>query len=779
MDALPPLEDLDSLEDILADLERTETLEASLDESLSAHLSSPLLDNVLVQLEQLVPDVQGLEMAGLELARSVEGTAAVAERISGKVRTLDLVQSRLRESIEMVQSVQELKTAILSISVSIGRLDWETATRHLQRAMQVDPAITTSAFAESSVPTADLPMPPSQALSDYRQSLLETFLKEFEAACQERDEANTSRYFKLFPVIRAEKEGLDAYSKFICSIVHGRSKAALTQKANSLLYFSQILTPLFEQIALIVSQHQPVVEKYYGDGKMIDVVARLQTECDLQALSVLERWHEERAISKKLSESRAYRFQQLQALSQPAIVPRKTGFNAPFNTAPFRQMTNSPALTASQSAQDDDSLDPRTIDALLSEVAQISNRWQLYRKFIYSRLVHSKIPMDEDSVRQSDTLLESLAFTVSTDALIDLIEKSAFNEQLSLHLGQVYVPFETWYFRTSVEKAHTLDEADLGSQPVLSSSLDDTFYILKKVIGRALSMGSATALAAIAKSMRNILDNDFAEILARRTENQLSLVPPYSTGYRPRDEERDKRERDAQIQAIVYLNDLDQAGEYLGRIIDEMLERQGPESLQQSFFVVSEFEQASDALLSIKSTDERFRATAKSGLESLFGSLVRPRLRPMIVDCLKDMSYQLDEDSYGEAETQDLVRKRFIRHWTDLTALYKEYLTENNYLTLFSMAVNVLGRSWEGLVRNSRFTELGALRFDADLRSIISFLSSQTPLGTGALRDSFARMQQIATLLCLESADDADDLRESSGWKLSPAEMKTVQSLRV
>jgi hypothetical protein len=43
--------------------------------------------------------------------------------------------------------------------------------------------------------------------------------------------------------------------------------------------------------------------------------------------------------------------------------------------------------------------------------------------------------------------------------------------------------------------------------------------------------------------------------------------------------------------------------------------------------------------------------------------------------------------------------------------------------------------------------QLGALRFDRDLRNVIAFLSNQTPLGTAALKDAFARLQQIATLL--------------------------------
>lgn len=69
---------------------------------------------------------------------------------------------------------------------------------------------------------------------------------------------------------------------------------------TSPFYFSALLTPLFEQIAHIVAQHQPVVEKYYGKGKMMRVVERLQEECDRQGHSILEQWEEDRKIAKRV-----------------------------------------------------------------------------------------------------------------------------------------------------------------------------------------------------------------------------------------------------------------------------------------------------------------------------------------------------------------------------------------------------------------------------------------------------------------------------------------------
>jgi hypothetical protein len=52
---------------------------------------------------------------------------------------------------------------------------------------------------------------------------------------------------------------------------------------------------------MIVDQHQPVVEKYYGPGKMKSVVKRLLQECDRVVKGLLDGWEEERTMKRKVT----------------------------------------------------------------------------------------------------------------------------------------------------------------------------------------------------------------------------------------------------------------------------------------------------------------------------------------------------------------------------------------------------------------------------------------------------------------------------------------------
>jgi hypothetical protein len=114
----------------------------------------------------------------------------------------------------------------------------------------------------------------------------------------------------------------------------------------------------------------------------------------------------------------------------------------------------------------------------------------------------------------------------------------------------------------------------------------------------------------------------------------------------------------------------------------------------------------------------------QSGLEELFNQLIRPRLRALIQDVYKDQVYLLDEDGYAAAESNDLIRKRFVKAsallhceccihhlyggqaWEALMSGPKSTFTEGNYRTFFGMAIEMLVKPWEKMLGIMKFTEV-------------------------------------------------------------------------
>src|ERR1700730_8158488 len=61
----------------------------------------------------------------------------------------------------------------------------------------------------------------------------------------------------------------------------------------------------------------------------------------------------------------------------------------------------------------------------------------------------------------------------------------------------------------------------------------------------------------------------------------------------------------------------------------------------------------------------------QAGIEQLFNQLLRPKLRTLINDIYRDVSYVLDDEGYAQAEYHDVVLKRFVKAWEGLVNGYK------------------------------------------------------------------------------------------------------------
>jgi conserved oligomeric Golgi complex subunit 4 len=194
---------------------------------------------------------------------------------------------------------------------AIEKRDWDEAATFIHQASLLDTSIINGALATAAVPTSEIPDSPTIFLSQASDALFKLFLREFDAAAKVKDEERITRFFRLFPLIGKENEGLDVYGRFVCGIVAGRSRAAMTQcktrlglrliiATSSSMFFALTLTALFENIARIVETHTSLVDRFYGTGKMVRVIQRLQGECDRQGGIILDSLWDERQIQRKV-----------------------------------------------------------------------------------------------------------------------------------------------------------------------------------------------------------------------------------------------------------------------------------------------------------------------------------------------------------------------------------------------------------------------------------------------------------------------------------------------
>ena len=374
-----------SVADIRATLAHLNAQETSVTARLNTLISSQRdLSREFGRLDLLRANLGSQAVAARSISNGMLSDAAsTANRISNAVKRLDLEQSRVKSTLDVVEQVAELKTCVLGVTGSMGApQDWETAAGYLSRASKIAKEIVNGSFAEEIVPTAEVPDPPKVTIEHAAESLCGLFLREFEKAAQEGNGTKVTRFFKLFPLIGRSDVGLDVYGRYVCQGVASRARSNLNagtggaQRKESFFY-ANALTKLFEHIVQIVEHHGGLVERHYGTGRMVRVIERLQLEADVQGGIVLDTWSDERKIDRKLTDIRSYAFT---FLVQSFLPPQAGKSGTPRAGSP----ANRDAMVEMQ-AREDDGVDMKDVDGLLSEMAVMLGRWSLYSRYLAAK----------------------------------------------------------------------------------------------------------------------------------------------------------------------------------------------------------------------------------------------------------------------------------------------------------------------------------------------------------------------------------------------------------
>ncbi|KAB2104301.1 hypothetical protein AG0111_0g7561 [Alternaria gaisen] len=723
------------------------------------------------------------ELGRLDLLRAHLGTQAVntraisngmlsdaastASRISSAVKRLDQEQSNVKATLEVVEQVAELKACVLGVHGSMGApQDWETAAGYLHRAAKIPDDVVNGSFADEIVPTAEVPDPPRVTLDAAAESLCGLFLREFEKAAQEGDGSKVTRFFKLFPLIGRTDVGLDAYGRYVCQGVASRARtnfnSAAPAQRNEPFFYGNTITKLFEHIAQIVDGHEPLVERHYGSGMMQKVIERLQIEADVQGGIVLDTWHEERHIDRKLTDIKSYAFS---FLVQSFLPSQKPASGIP--------RSSSPANGAGR-VSEDEGVDMKEIDGLLGEGALMLGRYALYARFLSDKCAPAE---PEDRIDYGLVMPNFLA-------------TSNLHKKVNSHLIEPVNAMTTFFFRRSVEKAFQLDEAPadltlnptkpLGSNPpFITSAVDDVMYIVNQVIQRTLATSQRAVVSSVVPAVSHILGAEFIGMIQRKMRDESYPKPVIQGGLPPEDKV---------IAFLVLINNLDIANDYVKRIVSQQLGRHlqaGEEDSKSPLHDLFPF--GHDAVFvenTLKAMEKSFASKSgdllNDGITVLFSNVLKPRIRPILAEAFRDIKYDPEdgENEDEEEEDVDVVKSRFDRGWGVVIRPIKRILTSANFDRLLALGLNSLASSLEKRIKSyyGRVNELGAVRLERDVAGIITAATSG---GAYSLRDAFQKSTQMTLILNMEDdefAEVADDTSGESGipWVLDAEERKRI-----
>lgn len=726
----------------------------------------------------------------------LSSAAETAGRLSNRVKELDLEKDRVQQTLNVVEQVAELKACVHGVVGSMGApQDWEAAAGYISRASKVPESVIRGGFAAFIVPSVEVPDTPWITLENSKESLCGLFLREFEKAAKDGDGAKVTRFFKLFPLIGRGDVGLDVYGRYVCQGVAGTARATLKEVPGVAggkdgFFYANALTKLFEHIAQIVESHGGLVERHYGQGKMIKVIERLQMEADIQGGIILDSWSDDRNVNRRLTDVKSYPFS---FLVQSFLPQQKTLGATP--------RMNSPAIGSGTNprASEDEGVNMKEIDGLLNEISVMLARWSLYIRFLAGKCKVAQLFSNQLSILGAN-LLQSPDDPEDTALSIPIVlSNSNLQRKVSGKLVEPYSSMSLFFFRRSVEKAFQLDESPAGlslnlskpieaNAPFIISAVDDVMYIVSAIIQRAISTSQREVVSDVVSTSSRVLDSDFIKMMHRKMQDESYPRPTVQGNLPPEDKI---------VAFIVLINSLDVSNEYLARIIttrlgistDQANGTPSPNPLTASFPFDNDATVVRSSLNNLHLTfTTKTTELLNDGLQVLFNQVIRLRLRTIMAEAFRDVDYWRTEEELAEIALQndededeflDRVPRRFEQGWDALMKPIARLMTTKTYNTLLEITATHLSRqSLEKRISSysGKTNAYGAIRMERDFNGIIGTVAK----GNYSVRELFNRVSQILMVANMEE-DEWEELIDAGDdgmeWVLSEEERRKARNL--
>ncbi|KAM9301598.1 conserved oligomeric Golgi complex subunit 4 isoform 1-T1 [Gastrophryne carolinensis] len=700
----------------------------------------------MLALQRMGPNLQLIEGDAQQLSGMIGFTCNLAENVSSKVRQLDLAKSRLYQAIQRADDILDLKFCMDGVQSALRSEEYEQAAAHIHRYLCLDKSVIelSRQGKEGDMIDANL-----KHLQEAEQQLKVLVTEKFDAAIGAGDLPQVERFFKIFPLLRLHEEGISKFSAYLCRQVGQKAEENLTlalesegQERRAALVFADTLTQLFEGIARIVETHQPILETYYGPGRLYLLIKHLQAECDRQVERAVDKFIQHRDYHRK--------FQQVQS-----------------------------SMIRSSSSE---KIEPRDLDPILAEVTLMSARTELYLRFIRRRLA-SDFEVG-DSVASEEVKQEH------QQNLDKLLNHCLLRRSVQELIGY-YITMEEYYMRESVNKAVAMDTYEQGQ--LTSSMVDDVFYIVKKCIGRALSSSSIDCLCAMINLSTTMMESDFREVLCnklrmgfpattlqdiqRGVTSAVSLMQS-SLQQGKFDTKGIESNDEAKMSFLVCLNNVELCSENIATL-KKNLENDCRKLFSEGFEREQAKAKIDSCLADMASVSNKFRDLLQEGLSELNSTAIKPQVKPW-VNLFLSVSHNIEEEEFNDYEANDPWVQQLIVNLEQLMSEFKAGLSSVIYENLTSLLTSLVAMELEKVVFKSTFSRLGGLQFDKELRSLVAYLTTVT---TWTIRDKFARLSQMATILNLERVTEILDYwGPNSGpltWRLTPAEVRQVLALRI
>ncbi|XAR62914.1 hypothetical protein NMG60_11022652 [Bertholletia excelsa] len=671
------------------------------------------LENILSQRTDLDKQLSNLQRSAevLEIVKAdsdymlsnVRSTCDLADQVSGKVRELDLAQSRVNDTLLRLDAIVDRANCLDGVKKALESEDFESAANYVQTFLQID-----AKYKDSGSDQREL------LLASKKQ--LETIVrKRLSVAVDQRDHPTILRFIRLYSPLGLEEEGLQVYVGYLKKVISMRSRLEFEQlvelmeqssASQNQVNFVACLTNLFKDIVLAIEENDEILRSLCGEDGIVYAICELQEECDSRGSLILKKYMDYRKLAKLTAEINSYKSNLL-----------SVGIEGP---------------------------DPREIELYLEEILSLTQLGEDYTEYMISK-IRGLSSVDPELGPRATKAFRSGNFS-----------------KVVQDITGYYVILEGFFMVENVRKAIKIDEHVPDS--LTTSMVDDVFYVLQSCCRRSISTSNINSVIAVLSSAVSLLGSEYNEALQQKMREPnlgaklfLGGVGVQKTG----------------TEIATALNNIDISSEYAIKLRQEI-----EEQCTEAFPAPADRERVKSCLSELGEMSNSFKKALSIGMEQLVATIT-PRIRP-VLDSVATIGYELSEAEYADNEVNDPWVQRLLHSVEINVAWLQPFMTANNYDLFVHLVIDFIVKRLEVIMMQKRFSQLGGLQLDRDARALVSHFSSMTQR---TVRDKFARLTQMATILNLEKVSEILDFwGENAGpmtWRLTPAEVRRVLGLRV
>lgn len=406
------------------------------------------------------------------LLASVRSTSDLADRVSSKVRELDLAQSHVQATLSRIDAVVERGHCLDGARRALDAEDYESAADFVRTFLQID--------ARYRDPSSDQ----REQMMEIKRQLESIVRRRLSAAIDQREKPSILRFVRIFPPLGLQDEGLQVYVAYLRKEIALRSRLdferlvelseqqqqqqrrpqpanpAVPEEAN----FVDCLMHLFKDIVEAIEEKDlddkdKVLSSLCGDDGIVYAICELQEECDSRGTQILKKYMEHRKLPRLASEINSY-------------------------------SKNLLSVAATEGP------DPREVEKHLEDILSLTQLGEDYMEFMVSK-IRGLGSVDQELGPRATKAFRSGSFS-----------------RMVQELTGFYVILEEFFMVENVRKAIRIDEQVPDS--LTTSLVDDVFYVLQSCCQRAISTANINSVFAILSCAMNLLSNEYQEALQQK-----------------------------------------------------------------------------------------------------------------------------------------------------------------------------------------------------------------------------------------------------------------------